>query len=70
MNKLEGVLKVLSLLYPPFLVLLVLSPTIVGFLVDYELSDSFSMLINLMWMLVITIPYCIFQKKLTRRNNH
>tara|TARA_Y100001933_G_scaffold173116_2_gene171364 strand:+ start:16736 stop:18406 length:1671 start_codon:yes stop_codon:yes gene_type:complete len=67
MNKLEGVLKVLSLLYPPFLVLLVLSPTIVGFLVDYELSDSFSMLINLMWMLVITIPYCIFQKKIIYR---
>ncbi|WP_435625414.1 phosphoethanolamine transferase [Flagellimonas sp.] len=35
-----------------------------GFFIDHELSDSFAVLVNLMWMLLVTIPYCIFQKKI------
>ncbi|WP_339334951.1 phosphoethanolamine transferase [Croceitalea sp. MTPC9] len=34
-----------------------------GFFIDNELSDSFSLLANLMWMLGFTIPFAIFQKK-------
>nr|WP_299172535.1 phosphoethanolamine transferase [uncultured Allomuricauda sp.] len=62
--KVEDVYKSITLLYPPFLVLLVLTPILVGFIIDHELSDGFAVLVNLMWMLLITIPYCIFQRKI------
>ncbi len=56
-------IKSISLLYPPYLLVLVLSPILVGFYIDYELSDNFSLLANLMWMLGFTIPFAIFRKK-------
>lgn len=59
----KDILKSIGLLYPPYLVILVLAPILIGFFIDYDLSDSFSLLVNLMWMLVLTIPFAIFQKK-------
>lgn len=59
----NDILNSISLLYPPYLVVLVLGPIIIGFFIDYDLSDSFSLLVNLMWMLAFTIPFAIFQKE-------
>lgn len=61
------ILKSIQLLYPPYLVALVLGPIILGFFIDYDLSDGVSLLANLIWMLGLTIPYAIFQKKLIYR---
>lgn len=60
----NDILKSISLLYPFYLVVLVLAPIFIGFFIDYDLSDSFSLLVNLIWMLALTIPFAIFQNKL------
>ncbi|WP_026811232.1 phosphoethanolamine transferase [Arenibacter latericius] len=61
------IVKTIELLYPPYLVLLVLAPIIIGFFIDYDLSDSFSLVVNLIWMLVFTIPYVLFRKEFIYR---
>ena len=56
-------LKALKEIYPPYLVLLVFTPIIVGFIIDHELSDSRYIIINLIWLPLFTIPYVLLRKR-------
>jgi heptose-I-phosphate ethanolaminephosphotransferase len=56
-------LKAIRDIYPLHLVLLAFTPILTGFLIDPELSDSWNIIINLIWIPLFTIPYIIFQKK-------
>ncbi len=56
--------RTLKEIYPPWLVLLVFSPVITGYIIDHELSDSRYILINLVWIPVFTIPYMLSGKKI------
>lgn len=63
MKSIKPVLAVLREIYPPYLVLLVFIPVFTGFFIDYELSDSRDIIINLLWMPLFTIPNIWFRKK-------
>lgn len=64
MKKFYTGLKALNEIYPPYLVLLVLTPIIIGFIIDHELSDSRYIIINLIWIPLFTIPYILLQKRI------
>lgn len=68
MGKFSSIQKTLSGIYPPCLCLLVFFPLFLGFFIDYELSDSRYIAINLVWIPVFTIPYIYFQKKIIFRS--
>ena len=67
MTSITDAKKAFLQLFPPFMVLLVLFPILVGFFIDYDLSDGFAIVTNLIWMLIITIPFYLTQKKLFYR---
>ena len=54
----------LKQIFPPYLVLLALFPIIIGFFIDYDLSDSRYVVINLVWMPIFTIPSILTQRKI------
>ena len=64
MRKFYNKLKILLELYPPILLLLIFIPILIGFVIDYDLSDSRYVIINLVWVLLFTVPYCLFHKKI------
>lgn len=47
--------------------LLVLTPILLGVIIDYDLFDSRYIAINLIWVLIFTISYNIFHKKIIYR---
>lgn len=59
--------KIFRELYPLELVFLVLTPIFIGVIIDYDLFDSRYIVINLIWVLVFTISYNIFHKKIIYR---
>ncbi len=63
MKKFHTGLKVLKEIYPPYIVLLVFTPIIIGFVIDYDLFDSRNIVINLLWIPLLTIPYVLLQKR-------
>ncbi len=63
MRKVNYGLNDLVQYFPRYLVMLVLSPILVGYLIDPELVHPISILINLLWLLLFTIPFCVFRKK-------
>ncbi|MCK5168674.1 MAG: sulfatase-like hydrolase/transferase, partial [Bacteroidales bacterium] len=63
MKKFYSGIKVLKEIYPPYLVLLVFTPIIIGFIIDYELSDNRYIIINLIWIPLFTFPYILLQKR-------
>ncbi|MCD4680812.1 MAG: phosphoethanolamine transferase [Bacteroidales bacterium] len=64
MKKFYTALKALKEIYPPYLVLLVITPIITGFIIDHELSDSRHIIINLIWIPLFTIPFILVQKRI------
>lgn len=50
-------------LYPPYLVLLILGPILVGYFTNADLLDRFSLPVNLIWLPVFTIFYSVTQSK-------
>jgi heptose-I-phosphate ethanolaminephosphotransferase len=63
MNFLKNIISSLKEIFPKYLILLVLSPIILGFFIDYELSDSRYFLLNLIWLQLFTIPLILTKKK-------
>jgi len=61
------VLKSLTAIYPGYLMLLVFSPLIVGYFIDPDLMDPRTILIDLAWVPLFTIPAIIFRKNIFYR---
>jgi len=57
-------LKILEEIYPRYMIMLVLLPIIIGFMINYDLSDSLSIFISFLWIPIFTIPFSLFQKKI------
>ncbi|HMB62457.1 MAG TPA: phosphoethanolamine transferase [Eudoraea sp.] len=55
-------IEFLKYLYPKYLVLLALLPLFLGYIIDFELVHPISILVNLVWMLLFTIPFYYFRK--------
>lgn len=55
-------IEFLKYLYPKYLLLLALLPLLVGHLIDFELVHPVSILVNLLWMLLFTVPFFYFRK--------
>jgi len=64
MNKL---IKTLNEFFPLHLLLLVFSPIIIGYIINYELVDSRYILINLIWLSLFTVPAALLKSKLFYR---
>jgi len=64
MNKLRNNIGLIEQIFPRYLVLLVLAPILVGYIIDHELVPPLSIVINMMWIMVFTIPYSLFQKRI------
>jgi len=64
MKRFYNGIKILGEIYPIKLVLLVFVPVIIGFIIDYNLSESRYIIINLIWILLFTIPYSVLHKKI------
>jgi len=60
----EKLLRLIEQVYPKYLVLLVLVPVFVGYIIDFEVSDKFGVLTNLLWIPILTIPYYLTKKKI------
>lgn len=67
MQRFNEIRKIFRELYPLELVLLVLTPILLGVIIDYDLFDSRYIAINLIWVLIFTISYNIFHKKIIYR---
>jgi len=64
MKKIQASFRILKEIYPPFLILIVFYPIIIGFIIDNELSDARYILINLLWLPMFTIPYIFLKKRI------
>ncbi len=60
-------LKTLKEFFPIQLLLMVFSPIIIGCIIDYDLVDSRSIVINLIWLSLFTVPAAILKSKLIYR---
>ena len=63
MTFLKKLLSAIKEIYPPHLLLLALTPILIGFFIDFELSDSRYIMINLIWILLFTIPLVLTKKR-------
>ncbi|MCW5515615.1 hypothetical protein [Muriicola sp. Z0-33] len=52
-----------TFLFPRYLILLVMLPLIIGMIIDQELVQPITFLVNLVWMLPFTFPYYIFRRR-------
>ena len=64
MFNLKKTIQLLKLLYPKYLLLLVLFPVLIGNIIAFEASDKFGVFINLLWIPIIALPYFIFKKRI------
>lgn len=64
MQRFNEIRKIVRELYPLELVFLVLIPVFIGVVIDYDLFDSRYIIINLIWVLIFTISYNVFHKKI------
>lgn len=60
-------LRIVRQFFPIQLVLIVFSPIIVGFVIDNELVDSRSIVVNLIWVLFFTVPAALLKSKVIYR---
>ena len=60
----EKTLKLIEQVYPKYLVLLVLIPVILGYIINFDVSDKYGILSNLLWIPILTIPYYLTKKKI------
>lgn len=60
-------LRILNEFFPVQLLLIVFSPIIIGCLIDYELIDSRFVVIDLIWILLFTVPAAILKSKVLYR---
>ena len=51
-------------IYPLHLILLIFTPIIIGFFIDFDLSNERDIIINLIWIPLFTIPYLLYPKKI------
>ena len=63
MKKLKPVLNTLTFLFPLYPTLLLLYPIFLGIFIDYDLFDSRSLAINLVWIPLFTLPAILTQNK-------
>lgn len=63
MTKLNKGIKVFNEFYPFYLILLVFAPIIIGFIIDYDLSDSRYFIINLLWIPIFTLPAILLKNR-------
>ena len=63
MKKLKPVLNTLTFLFPLYPTLLLLYPIFLGIFIDYDLFDSRSLAINLVWIPLFTLPAILIQNK-------
>jgi hypothetical protein len=57
-------LGVLKEIFPPLLLLLVFTPIVIGFIIDYELSDARYFIVNLVWIPLFTILFILSHKRI------
>ena len=62
------IIKDLGQIYPKYIVLLVLSPILVGYFIDSDLVNSRYIIINLVWLPLFTIPAILFKKRFIFQN--
>ncbi len=63
MNKECSGLTTLKEIYPVYILMLVFIPIAVGYFIDYELFNSRDIIINLLWIPILTIPFVLLQKR-------
>ncbi len=66
MNK---TIKIFNEFFPVHLLLLVFTPSIVGCFINCELVDSRYVVVNLIWLLLFTVPAAIFKSKVIYRTS-
>lgn len=62
-KQLKTAVSVLGQLFPLYLTLIVFVPVFIGFIIDFDLSNTREIIINLIWIPIFTIPYYFFQKR-------
>ncbi|MFC2118404.1 phosphoethanolamine transferase [Bacteroidota bacterium] len=67
MKRIQIGLKVLKEIFPPYLLLLIFIPLIIEVFIDHELFDSRNIIINLLWIPLLTIPFILFKKRFLYR---
>lgn len=60
-------LKILNEFYPVHLLLLVFTPIIIGYFINYELIDSRYIIINLVWLTLFTVPASLLSNRIIYR---
>ena len=63
MNKLNKILTALKQIFPPYLLLIINYPLIIGSFINFDLIDSREIVLNFVWVIVFTIPYGFIKKK-------
>lgn len=63
MNKLNKILTTLKQIFPPYLLLIINYPLIIGSFINFDLIDSREIALNFVWVMVFTIPYSFIKKK-------
>jgi len=63
MIKIKDFITFIKSIFPRYLLLLVLIPVIIGYIIDFEASDKFGIVANLIWIPIFTIPFYITKKK-------
>ncbi len=63
-KKITTVCKLLRILFSPYLLILVLSPIVVGFIINYETSKMFWVPVNLIWILPFSLLFALINKKI------
>lgn len=68
MIKFKEYIELVKSVYPTYLTLLVLIPILVGFYIDYEVSNRwYELFANIIWIPLFTIPYQLTEKKIFYR---
>ncbi len=63
MKRINLIIKTINIIYPLPLILLVFSPILIGFFIDFDLFDSRIIAINLVWIPIFTIPFILLKTR-------
>lgn len=59
----KKIIKLIEQVYPKYLVLLVLIPVIIGYVIDFDVSDKYGIFSNLLWIPIVLTPFFLTKKK-------
>jgi len=67
LKRINKIITLLEEVYPKYLVLLALLPILTGYLIFYDSSDRFAIIVALIWLPLFTIPFSLTRKKIFYR---